>query len=95
MGLYILEVRDAKDEDLNSNKVGIKESENTYYFPTLCIDDNAAYALETAYYTEQNFSHSRFYYETILNYYQLAADLSDHPFYDQMLENFRKRSGLE
>ncbi|WP_416865545.1 MAG: hypothetical protein ACMVP2_24700 [Imperialibacter sp.] len=88
--LFIVNVCDVTDSDFRSYDVGIKIEREYNYLPEMCEPILAVKALEMGFHLE--FSS---YYPDATKYYQLAADLSNEPIFDELLALHRQRHGIK
>lgn len=86
---YILVgVRSLNDEYSRVKEIGVKLSKTSYFMPDTFEFNSATKALEIGFYLEENRA-----CEYALPYFEKALELSDHPFYKEMLANHKMRCG--
>jgi hypothetical protein len=83
----LIDVRVANDQYMHGAQVGIEFSETSHALPDTFEANTAIKALEIAFHLELNGG-----WEYATSYFELAAELSEHPFYQQMLTTHLKRS---
>jgi len=87
--LYIVEVHDLKDPEINARAIALEEvAKINIYIPNACQASSSLQALEIAYFLENNEIENR---DIVLEYYEMAAKLSDHTIYHELLELYKKR----
>ncbi|MEQ8809741.1 MAG: hypothetical protein RIE59_11785 [Imperialibacter sp.] len=84
--LLIVNVRDGNDSTFRSSDIGIMLGPEYFYMPRDCELMSPVKALEMGYYLE-----STLYGVDATEYYELAAELSDRPIFDEFLRLYKKR----
>lgn len=83
--LYIIRLSAPNDEQQNDTVI-LSNNENPVYSPTYCEAKTALEALELACHLEMGYG-----YKTSIKYYELAAQLSDKPIFNEILNHARQR----
>ncbi|WOK07723.1 hypothetical protein RT717_03735 [Imperialibacter roseus] len=88
--MIIAEVIVPNDSMYQSPQQGFRlAGKRQFLFPNQCDVSTPIQALEKAYHMDTHY----YLVDQAQNYFELAADLSDEPIYDELLANYRSRRG--